>query len=95
MDRRGFLKNILVCGIAPYVVTTAGVLMPVRGSKLLTYNRGLLGSAPLVLGVDFGNKDEVVIVGVSRRFKEDIAAAIGLPYRMLWGYSTYSGGITS
>ena len=30
MDRRGFLKSILATGVAPYVVTTAGVLMPVR-----------------------------------------------------------------
>jgi hypothetical protein len=33
MNRRGFLKGILASGVAPYVVTTAGVLMPVR--KLL------------------------------------------------------------
>lgn len=30
MNRRGFLKSILAAGVAPYVVTTAGVLMPVR-----------------------------------------------------------------
>lgn len=30
MNRRGFLKSILASGVAPYVVTTAGVLMPVR-----------------------------------------------------------------
>lgn len=30
VDRRGFLKAILASGVAPYVVTTAGVLMPVR-----------------------------------------------------------------
>jgi hypothetical protein len=30
MNRRGFLKSILAAGIAPYVVTTAGVLMPIR-----------------------------------------------------------------
>lgn len=30
MNRRGFLQSILAAGIAPYVATTAGVLMPVR-----------------------------------------------------------------
>lgn len=30
MDRRGFLKSILAAGVAPYVITTAGVLMPVK-----------------------------------------------------------------
>lgn len=30
MKRRSFLKGILAAGVAPYVVTTAGVLMPVK-----------------------------------------------------------------
>jgi hypothetical protein len=30
VKRRGFLKSILAAGCAPFVVTTAGVLMPVR-----------------------------------------------------------------
>lgn len=30
MNRRGFLKTILASGIAPYVVTSSGVLMPCR-----------------------------------------------------------------
>ena len=30
MNRRGFLKGMLATGVAPYVVTAAGVLMPVR-----------------------------------------------------------------
>ena len=30
MNRRGFLKGILAAGVAPYVVTGAGVLMPVK-----------------------------------------------------------------
>jgi hypothetical protein len=34
MNRRGFLKSMLAAGVAPYVVTSAGVLMPVR--KILT-----------------------------------------------------------
>lgn len=34
MNRRGFLKGMLAAGVAPYVVTTSGVLMPVR--KIIT-----------------------------------------------------------
>lgn len=30
MNRRSFMQSILAAGVAPYVVTTAGVLMPVR-----------------------------------------------------------------
>jgi hypothetical protein len=30
MNRRGFLKSILAAGVAPFIVTTAGVLMPAR-----------------------------------------------------------------
>lgn len=30
MNRRGFLRGILAAGVAPYVVTSAGVLMPAR-----------------------------------------------------------------
>ena len=30
MNRRGFLSSILAAGVAPYVQTTAGVLMPVK-----------------------------------------------------------------
>lgn len=42
MNRRGFLKAILAAGVAPYVVTTAGVLMPVR--KIAT--------VPTIIGFD-------------------------------------------
>jgi hypothetical protein len=35
MDRRGFLKGILAAGVAPYVSTAAGVLMPIRGKTFL------------------------------------------------------------
>lgn len=31
MNRRSFMKAILAAGVAPYVVTSAGVFMPVRG----------------------------------------------------------------
>ncbi len=34
MERRGFLKSVLALGVAPWVVTKAGVLMPVR--KIVT-----------------------------------------------------------
>lgn len=30
VNRRNFMQAILAAGVAPYVVTTAGVLMPVR-----------------------------------------------------------------
>lgn len=30
MNRRGFLRTILASGVAPYVCTAAGVLMPVK-----------------------------------------------------------------
>lgn len=30
MNRRGFLQAILASGVAPYVCTAAGVLMPVK-----------------------------------------------------------------
>ena len=30
MNRRGFLQAILAAGVAPWVITKAGVLMPVR-----------------------------------------------------------------
>lgn len=30
MNRRGFLQSILVAGVAPYVITSSGVLMPIR-----------------------------------------------------------------
>lgn len=41
MNRRGFLKGILAAGIAPYVVTSSGVLMPVR-SLARSFPGGLL-----------------------------------------------------
>ena len=39
MDRRGFLKDILAAGVAPFVVTASGVLMPVK--KLVTPTQDL------------------------------------------------------
>lgn len=36
MNRRGFLKSILAAGIAPYVITTSGLLMPVRAIAMPT-----------------------------------------------------------
>lgn len=30
MNRRGFIQAILAAGVAPYVVTTSGILMPIR-----------------------------------------------------------------
>ncbi|SRR6266699_1426133 len=31
MERRGFLKGILALGVAPAIITTPGLLMPLRG----------------------------------------------------------------
>ena len=49
MNRRGFLKAILASGVAPYVVTSAGVLMPLRalavptwGARFVAINENLL-----------------------------------------------------
>ena len=39
MNRRGFLQGILAAGVAPFVVTTAGVLMPVTAPRI--YRTGL------------------------------------------------------
>jgi len=39
MNRRGFLQAILAAGVAPFVVTTAGVLMPVTAPRI--YRTGL------------------------------------------------------
>ena len=39
MNRRGFLHSILAASVAPYVIASSGVLMPVR--KVLTRNEYL------------------------------------------------------
>lgn len=39
MDRRGFLKGILAAGVAPYVITTPGLLMPVRGILVPSFHK--------------------------------------------------------
>ena len=46
MNRRGFLQAILAAGVAPWVITKAGVLMPVR-QIWQPLNRSLFVSAPL------------------------------------------------
>lgn len=54
MDRRGFLRGILAAGVAPYVSTVAGVLMPVR--KIYTGGLvGIIAEAPRLIaftGID-------------------------------------------
>src|SRR5580692_1685870 len=47
MNRRGFLQAVLAAGVAPYVVTTSGILMPVR--KVWSAGTDLLS-----VGDDFG-----------------------------------------
>jgi hypothetical protein len=41
MNRRGFLRSMLAAAAAPYVITTAGVLMPVR--QIVTGNELFAG----------------------------------------------------
>lgn len=41
IDRRGFLKAILAAGVAPYISTTAGVLMPVRQRTIWLWGDGV------------------------------------------------------
>lgn len=48
MNRRSFIQGILSAGVAPYVVTTAGVLMPVR--KLWTPFSGEFESVQILRG---------------------------------------------
>lgn len=36
MNRRSFMQSILAAGVAPWVVTTAGVLMPARKISRVT-----------------------------------------------------------
>lgn len=42
LNRRGFLQAILASATAPYVVTTAGVLMPVRKILVQEFNEKAL-----------------------------------------------------
>ena len=42
MNRRGFLAGILASGVAPWVVTKAGVLMPVKKIVTPTFTRATI-----------------------------------------------------
>jgi len=61
MNRRSFMQSILAAGIAPYVCTTAGVLMPVRGASILLpdawYTKPQRGSIYRVISVEFDYQD--------------------------------------
>jgi hypothetical protein len=72
MNRRGFLRSILAAGVAPYVVTTAGVLMPVR--KLVTPDFG----ASILWRTRY-QIEEIV--------KRDLAEAVRIDAEILSGYS--------
>jgi hypothetical protein len=52
MNRRSFMKSILAAGVAPYICTTAGVLMPVR--RTLAEQHVIDMEKALLFGVDFG-----------------------------------------
>ena len=67
MNRRGFLASILSAGVAPYVVTTAGVLMPVRGRVLKPFTGGL----PL-LGVNSSAPEDNVLTACVWHFELDL-----------------------
>lgn len=62
MNRRGFMKAILAAGVAPYVVTSAGVLMPVRKIKTME---------EIFLELSLANASIMELI------KRDIARAIG------------------
>lgn len=44
MNRRGFLQAILAAGVAPYVVTAAGVLMPGKAIALPEWGISIVGT---------------------------------------------------
>lgn len=47
MNRRSFLASILASGVAPYVVTGAGVLMPCRSLALAEVRKQFIDNAML------------------------------------------------
>lgn len=66
--RRGFLKGILAAGVAPYVCTTTGVLMPVRDfwkpiSEVHPFSSLVVSARALGFGLELG--DLVTIRGVN------------------------------
>lgn len=52
MNRRGFLKGILAAGVAPYVVTTAGALMPAK--KIVSLSEAALEDTVVYLHKEYG-----------------------------------------
>ena len=54
MNRRGFLGSCLAAGVAPYVCTAAGVLMPVRKALSL--------GEPLTIGLPTFSRETVAMV---------------------------------
>lgn len=65
MNRRSFLKGILAAGVAPYVVTSSGLLMPVReiwsapSGHLLRYRAGIFEKGQLDIEVRCGYVSEL------------------------------------
>lgn len=60
MNRRGFMQAILAAGVAPYVVTTAGVLMPVR--------------RPVSIAVDWGAGPDITTLAWMRQVNDIMRA---------------------
>lgn len=55
MNRRGFLQSMLALGVAPYVITNAGVLMPVRKIATPTLDELLPGIYSIIQSYDKGD----------------------------------------
>jgi hypothetical protein len=75
MNRRGFLKSCLAAGTSAYVITTAGILMPVRtlaseraNMWALAYVDGLHRRIPMRENVAWEAQGITRIYGVEREF---------------------------
>lgn len=65
MNRRHFMQSILAAGVAPWVVTTAGVLMPVRKiveSAVAKWKHVVVGYGPheVVLPASYIGKQYII-----------------------------------
>ncbi len=68
MNRRGFLRGVLAAGVAPYVVTAAGVLMPVKRLALPDPFAGYVAITEELLTVS--------AISIEAMVRADLAAAI-------------------
>lgn len=80
MNRRSFMKSILAAGVAPYVCTSAGVLMPVRSlwePPVLSSEWYLEGEGKIAVERDF--IATVTADGITWRLKPGDEVTIGDP----------------